>query len=295
MTTNLLVDLNNFVVSLRHSKFKPVTSARKKERFFKETLFLESLRSILFHASKLKASRLVIASDSKNCWRKDIYPEYKDNHKIDQIEDFYHQDTIDVLNLLADFFRDYTGAYVLSYPRAEGDDIIGVWVTESYGANNVILSTDRDYVQLVSDTTKLYSPVQGVYRETEDAGFDLFVKCIRGDKNDNIRSAYPKVRETVLKKAWENEIDFLNLVETVHPGGKVGDLLSFNASLIDLTAQPDAMRAGIVSLIENYVPAKYKESDVLRFMGEIGLKGGTADILSGREVLLRNSPVFRSQ
>ncbi len=84
----------------------------------------------------------------------------------------------------------------------------------------------------------------------------LFMKCIRGDAGDNIFSAYPKVREVKMKAAWEDRkdrgFDWNNLFlqtwtdydENDEPVTvKVMDKFIFNESLIDLTKQPDDIKA----------------------------------------------------
>jgi len=287
---NLLVDANNFVFSLRHTKLKP---GGAKQKFVKEFLFLESLSSLIKHAKMLKADSIVICSDSAKVWRRDIYPDYKANH-TGSIDDIYFSDTIDATNMLTWFLKNLTASYTLSHPRCEADDVIAVWCQESRNVENVILSTDKDFIQLIDERTTLYSPVQAVFRETEDAGFDLFVKCIRGDAGDNVRSSFPRVRMDRLKKAWDDDLEMLNLLETVRPDGvKVGDALSQNISLIDLSQQPDYIRDGILLEIESFVPNSFSLVKAMKFLGDNHLKE-RRDILDGSERIFRTAPVFRA-
>ena len=286
---NLVVDLNNLSFVIRHAK---LPSSGKKQPFAKEFIFIEVLKSIMFHAQARKANALVICTDSPRVWRRDIYPDYKANSSPN--DDIYHGDVVAAADMIAKFFREHTAAYVLAYPRAEADDVIAVWCQESYGCDNVVLSTDRDFVQLINHRTSVYSPAQNEYRKTDDPGLYLFIKCIRGDTNDNIRSAYPKVRETRLKKAWDDDLEMLNLLEVVRPDGqKVGDVLEFNASLIDLTRQPESMRAGIVDTIEAYSPSTYNDLSALSFLAKYKL--GDNNIFGGKSRLLSSRPIFRNK
>ena len=187
---NLVVDLNNLAFTTRHScGLKPVTNHRRKEKYVKEMIFRDCLSSIIFHSNKFSCNGLVVVSDSKNVWRKDIYPEYKGNK--DPSEDVYFNDVIEAIDMLIDFLTNYTCAYHLSVPRCEGDDLIGYWCINSENVENIILSSDTDYIQLVNEQTSLYSPAQNKFRETNDPQYDLFLKCMRGDKNDAIASAFP--------------------------------------------------------------------------------------------------------
>lgn len=294
MHHNLIVDVNNIVFSTKHGRLRPVKSASKKEKFAKESIFIYTLKSILFIARKLKVHSIVLMRDSPNIWRKDIYPDYKANH-TDHAEDFYYHDAIEAADMLCDFFRDYTCSWVFSYKRAEADDLIGVWCQESDGVDNTILSSDRDFIQLIDERTKLYSAPQDTFRETEDASYDLFVKCIRGDSGDNIRSAYPKVRETVLKAAWNDSVSMLNLVETTLPDGrKVGHELDRNISLIDLTQQPYHIRTGIENMFKTHIDTTtYSQLKAMKFFVDNSLRE-SCEVLEGLDRVLKKPPIFKS-
>lgn len=285
------MDANNLAFTTRHSiGLKPVTNHRRKEQFVKEKIFKECLGSIIFHSNKFSANGLVVVTDSKNVWRKDIYPEYKSNK--DPSEDVYYSDVIAAIDLLVEFLTNYTCAYHLSVPRCEGDDLIGYWCLNSQNVENIILSSDTDYIQLVSEQTRLYSPVQGKFRETNDPSYDLFLKCVRGDRNDAIESALPRVRESRLIAAWNDEVEMLNLLNEKRPDGRtVGDVLDLNAQLIDLSEQPIAIRKEIQDLILNYTPAKYDEIKTMKFFNDNNLKA--FNDLTRNAVVLRKPPIFR--
>lgn len=268
---NMVVDLNNIVFNTRFAKIKTPSSARRKETYVPELIFKDTLLAIVKHANMFKSDAIVIACDSRNVWRKDIYPEYKANRDH---ADVYYEETIEAANLLKTFFRECTNVAVLEVERTEADDVIAVFVQEcDDSVEKVILSSDRDFVQLIDDTTTLYSPAQEKWRETEDAEYDLFFKCIRGDMNDNIMSAYPRVWEKKLKEAWEDDYKMLNLMETIRKDGvKVGDAYSLNKNLIDLTAQPPNIRADIVKAIHSPIQRNFGELKMMKWLGTHGLK-----------------------
>jgi hypothetical protein len=115
----------------------------------------------------------------------------------------------------------------------------------------------------------------------------LFMKCIRGDAGDNIFSAYPKVRENKMKAAWDDRFDrgfdWNNLMlqtwtdydENDEPiEVKVQDKYKFNESLIDLTRQPDDIKA----LMDDVIVERVQKARVgnvgihmLRFCDKNGL------------------------
>lgn len=287
---NLLVDVNNFVFSFRHTKFGKEKKAR--EKYVVETLVMASISSILSYAKEFKATGLVLCSDSPKPWRRDVFPEYKANNTA-KYDDPYFEDVIKACNTVAEFFMTHSAAMVLKVPKTETDDIIAVWCQES-DSTNIILSSDRDYEQLVNDRTKLYSPIQKIWREPEDPSYALFLKGIRGDKSDNIRSAFPRVRESRLKKAWTDSLEMLNLLETVLPDGeKVGDLLDRNLRLIDMNEIPDNIREGILDAIDGYQAGVYSELRAVRFLSEVGIDNASG-ALRYKDSVLKRKPVFKS-
>jgi len=288
MKTNLIVDLNNITFITRH---KVIKGSQKNNYFVKEFIFREVLNNILKTAKKLKVDGIVITSDRKKVWRKDIYPSYKEN-RTGSIDDKFYDDTIQAIDMLKDFFTTKTSAYVLSVERTEADDIIAYWCKNSENVKNIILSSDKDFVQLLDGRTSLYNPMKGEFRESEDAEFDLFLKCIRGDSSDAIRSAYPRIRTTKLKEAWEDEYKKLNLFEHVRPDGvKVGDAYDLNKQLIDLTMQPDYIKEAIRNVIESYEPSSYMQLGAMKYLSDIGLKN-TSAIFEFKDGPISKPPVF---
>lgn len=288
---NLIVDLNNAVSVQRHGKLGRPKTRSSKERFAKETLFVNTLRSILHTARVTNSTQLVIVQDSRGLWRRELYPTYKVSEEVDKKEDFYQEDVIGATELLFEFFRDNTAAFAIDYPRAEGDDIIGVWCLYSE-TKNTIMSSDKDYIQLVSERNKLYYPTGREYRTTDDASYDLFLKCIRGDRSDKIRSVWSGIRETRLIKAWEDPIEMVNLMESTTPTGeKFKDLYNLNRSVIDLKEIPIDLRDGILDEIDRYVPSVYREMKSIKWVYDMARVDLTKDIIAGAPIF-RRSPSF---
>lgn len=281
---NLIVDLNNNVFSTRYSKIKTPGRNQRKEEYVTELIFKDMITYIAKFANENKANSILIACDSPHVWRKDLYAEYKgaSNH-----EDVYYDECIAAANLCKEFFRECTNSSVVEVPRTEADDIIAVFCQESEGVENIILSSDKDFIQLIDENTRLYSPTQKVWRESEDPDYDLFVKCIRGDKNDNVMSAFPRVYATRLEKAWNDPLEMQNLVETVRKDGvKVGDALDHNRSLIDLARIPDYIKNDIRAAITKPAQKAFGEFRIARFFTKNNLKKFN-DILTYKERPLR--------
>lgn len=263
----LIVDLNNIAFVTRFGALK----GQKDNRFVMEVITKETIGAILNAAKVTKSDSIVIACDSKNVWRRDIYPMYKEGRDIK--DDKFFQQTIDAIGKVKEFFDDYTAAKVIQVDRTEADDIIAVWCGATDN-ETVIFSTDKDFVQLIDDKTSLYNPTKKDYRTSDDPAFDLFVKCIRGDSSDAIRSAFPRVRLNKLEEAWTDPYKMSNIMETIRKDGKkVSEVYDFNKKLIDMDMIPDEICERIFEAILSYTGNdSFSEVKAMRFFGELGLK-----------------------
>jgi 5'-3' exonuclease len=235
---------------------------------------------------------VVFALEGKS-FRKSIYPQYKAHRAVavqaltesEQEENQLFWDTYDVFT---QFLREKTNCSVLRHPEAEADDIIARFIKLHPNDEHVIVSSDSDYLQLISDTVTQYNGVtnetitlQGYFKDNGKQVLNkdktpkllegtpeylLFKKIIRGDSGDNVFSAYPGVRE----KGTKNSVGILEAFEdrnaqgynwnnfmlqrwTDHDGKehRVKDKYELNKTLIDLNAQPQDIKDKVDAMIRS--------------------------------------------
>jgi 5'-3' exonuclease len=219
-------------------------------------------------------------------WRKDHYAPYKRNRQVtraamtqkEQEEDKLFWETFDKFK---EFVSTKTNCTVLQHPQLEADDLIAGFIQSHPNANHVIISTDSDFVQLIAPNVKQYNGVAetltthtGIFdkkgrpvvdsktkepKSIPDPEWLLFEKCIRGDTSDNVFSAYPGVRKIKMKEAFEdrnskgfawNNLMLQRWVDHEGKEHKVLDDYNRNVQLIDLTAQPTAIKTIIKETID---------------------------------------------
>ena len=190
-------------------------------------------------------SHIAAAFDvSRQTFRADRFPEYKAN-RVSTPDEFRGQIDItkEVLNAM--------GITALAEPGFEADDIIATLATqgEAAGYRVLVVTGDRDALQLVNaDVTVLY-PIKGVstlMRYTPDAVVEKYgltpaqypdFAALRGDPSDNL-PGIPGVGEKTAAK-WIVEYGSLQgLVDNVEEvRGKVGDSLRANLSTVVLNSE----------------------------------------------------------
>lgn len=155
-----------------------------------------------------------------------------------------------------DIIRTHTKIHVLSADQLEADDLVAGMVEKFPEDRIIILSADKDFIQLLkTPNVVLIDPDKDARRICDDVNWFMFLKCFRGDKGDNVINAYPRVRETRLKKAYEDEFERLTIMDEKYtsPLGteiRVGDLFNENKLLMDLTQQPPEIRQLIFDTID---------------------------------------------
>src|SRR6478735_4915277 len=192
-----------------------------------------------------KPSHVAAAFDvSRQTFRKEKYPEYKEGRSATP-DEFRGQIDITKEVLVA------LGITVLAEPGFEADDIIATLATqaEDAGYRVLVVTGDRDSLQLVSDDVTVLYPVKGVSeltRFTPDAVQAKYgltptqypdFAALRGDPSDNL-PGIPGVGEKTATK-WIVEHGSLQaLVDNVDTvKGKVGDALRANLSSVVLNRE----------------------------------------------------------
>jgi len=281
MSRFILVDFTNLYFRGRHTATR---SADLEDRL--GMAIHTTLASINKCWRLLNADHVVIALEGRS-WRRDHYPAYKAQRHAaraalspkDAEEDRLFWETLDQLK---DFFINKTNCTILQHPNLEADDLIAGWIQNHPNDSHVIVSTDGDFAQLLSNNVEQYNGVSGQLINLEgyfdekrkpvkdkktgeiksapDPAWLLFEKCMRGDVSDNIFSAYPGVREKGtknkigLREAFadrENKgYNWNNMMLqrwTDHNGveQRVLDCYNRNVLLCDLTAQPEEVKGQI--------------------------------------------------
>ncbi|ADO99323.1 ribonuclease Rnh [Cyanophage S-RIM44] len=180
----IIIDMNQIMISNLMAQLK---SDRLNEKLVRH-MVLNSLRSYEQKYGE-KYGEMVLAYDSKQYWRKQVFPYYKQNRKKDRQRSGHDWSSIfEVLNKIRDEIKEYFPYKVVEVLGAEADDVIST-LCKNKGPKELILilSGDKDFIQL--------HKYPGVYQYNpiakKNMGFDdphLFIKehIIKGDKSDGI-------------------------------------------------------------------------------------------------------------
>ena len=183
----IIVDLSQVMLSNLMMQIGNHTNAKIEENMVRH-MVLNSLRSYKQKFSE-EYGEIVIACDNTNYWRKQLFPYYKANRKKNQEKSELDWKAIfECLNKIRAELKEYFPYRVIDVETAEADDIIATLVGDAdYGTNILILSGDKDFIQLhVHDGVKQYDPVRKKWIQHAEPARYLAEHVLKGDSGDGV-------------------------------------------------------------------------------------------------------------
>jgi len=220
----------------------------------------------LFNCIKFnQPSRVVIAVDSHNSWRKDVYENYKENRKA--ARDAADIDFDAFWPILDDFIeqmkKTFKNLYIIKLDRCEADDIIAVVIKEESDKNTniVVISSDRDMVQLMKNkNVELFDPIKRKNVKSLNPERDLQIKIIAGDKSDNI----PAIKKRCAIRTANKMLDEGLEIYLADPEIKAN--YERNTQLIDFNCIPLEIVKQIKNTYINYVLEPIDGMNIIKFL-----------------------------
>ncbi len=173
------------------------------------------LRSLGYVIKLVRPTRVIVCFDGQGSStnKRYIYSEYKANRGINRVtnwDTFESQQeeseaiTTQLVRLI--YYLKQLPVDLLSIDKIEADDVIG-FITGKLEGEVTIMSSDRDYLQLVSDRVTIYSPTKKKFYDEDmvlkEYGVTpknfLTQKILLGDSGDNVPGVKGLGAKTMLK------------------------------------------------------------------------------------------------
>ncbi len=229
------------------------------------------LNSLRMYRSKYheEYGELVLCCDGRHSWRKEHFPQYKAARKTNREADKRDWTQIfGCLDTIKSELKEFFPYKYLEIDTAEADDIIGVLARRSGTERVMIISGDKDFIQLqVYKNVKQYSPITKKLIVDRDPAKYLKEHIMKGDSSDgvpNILSAdsciVDKIRQKPLSKkkieSWidQEPADFCNeeQLRNYHRNMKLIDLQFTPLDIVDQIGEqfdvtPQGKRSGLLN------------------------------------------------
>ncbi len=223
------------------------------------------LRSLAYSINMIRPTRTIIVFDGKggSNRRRKIFPQYKMGRKmsyrLNRAHDFLTREEeqkmmIRQLNRVVEYLE-CLPVNIINMENTEADDVIGYCSKHLFKDNKTtILSTDKDFLQLVDETTRVYSPTKKkMYDESkvfEEYGIHpknfLLFRMFDGDKSDGIPGVNGIGMKTLVKLFPFMETEEQYTLDDIYRSAETQknplcekvlqskDLLDLNKQLMDL-------------------------------------------------------------
>ena len=177
----------------------------------------------------------------------------------------------------------------LIHDGVEADDMIAIICRELKGIQKIIISSDKDFYQLLDDETIIYRPVQAVYKTKNNILEEFKIhpnnfalaRAVSGDKSDNLEGVPGAGLKTVAKRfpllSEDRDYSITDLVDCceevekplkVHTGIVENyDKILKNYKIMQLYVPSVSfqVRDLVKSAVENY-PKYYNKTEVVKMM-----------------------------
>jgi len=252
----LIIDLQQIAIANLMAQLGQHTNAQLQPDMLRH-LILNSLRSIRKKFGG-EYGEMVVATDNRHSWRKDIFPQYKASRKSGRAKSEMDWGMIfDTLAQLREELRDNFPYRVIHVDGCEADDVIGTLCEQfgnesdmAFGESILIVSGDKDFRQLQKyGNVSQYDPTRKKWITESDPRGYLREHVMRGDVGDGVPNVLsdddtfvnPEKRQTPLTaKKLKQLLDSTLMDRNVER----------NRTMIDLSYTPQRLKDEVIDQYE---------------------------------------------
>ena len=182
----IIIDMNQITLASVMMNFHMTKSEELEEDMIRHMI----LNSIRMYRTMFKEEygEVVLTYDSRHYWRREIFPQYKQNRKKGRENDSKDWDKIfGLLNAIKSEFKEILPYKYVEVYGAEADDIIGTLCKEYQDQKTMIVSGDKDFIQLQKyENVSQYSPI--TKKMVNGHNPDTYIKThiLKGDSSDGV-------------------------------------------------------------------------------------------------------------
>ena len=265
------------------------------------------LRSLSYIIKLIRPTRILIVFDGKggSQKRKKLFPDYKAGRafksKLNRRVEFTKEgdertSMVQQMSRLMEYLE-CLPVQTFSLDNMEADDVISYVANKGKFTRCTIMSTDKDFLQLVDDRINVYSPSKKKLYNTETLmeEYDihpenfLIYRMVDGDKSDNIPGVKGIGLKTLIKLYPEISTEAISLKELVSRDNRLSenlDILKRNFELMDL--KEILISGNAKQKILDFVEQKPNSLNSFKFR-QMYLEDGFSNEIQNLEVWLRES------
>lgn len=253
----IIIDMNQIALASVMMQLRLDETTQVNESMVRH-MILNSVRNYVmeFKSDYVQTDEdIILAWDSKHYWRRDLFPQYKASRKKNREKSNLDWNKIfEVTNKIRDEIKENLPYKSVEVYGAEADDIIAVITQSCYTKDVMIISSDKDFIQLHKENVKQWSPVTKKEVNGHDPNTYIKEHILKGDSGDGVPNVLspdhtftdglrqkPLGKKRIDKMINENIDDWNDEVKRNYQR---------NLKLIDLKNIPNNIESDIINAIE---------------------------------------------
>ena len=253
----ILVDLNQVMISNLMAQNRGNLSELPSKNAVRHSI-LNTIRA--FNVKfKDEYGEMVLCADAADPWRRDIFPNYKHQRRKGRVESQIDWDGL--FGIMSDIREEFITKLpykVLHVDKTEADDIIATLVAQQTEDLYLIISGDKDFIQLQHyGNVYQFSPLlKSFIGEQLDATVFLREQIIKGDRSDGVPNILSDddifLRDERQRPINKKRLEEWSNTDNIPLGSETRKYYDRNKRLIDLSMIPQNISESIINRYKNY-------------------------------------------
>ena len=253
----ILIDLNQVMISNLMAQNRGNLSELPSKDAVRHSI-LNTIRAFNIKFRE-EYGEMVLCADAADPWRRDIFPNYKHQRRKGRVESQIDWDGLfKIMSEIREEFINKLPYKVLHVDKTEADDIIATLVKQQTEDLYLIISGDKDFIQLQHyGNVYQFSPLlKSFIGEQVDATVFLREQIIKGDRSDGVPNILSDddifLRDERQRPINKKRLEEWSNVDNIPLGSETRKYYERNKRLIDLSMIPENISESVINRYKDY-------------------------------------------
>ena len=248
----ILIDLNQVMISNLMAQSRGDLSELPSKDAVRHSI-LNTIRAFNVKFRE-EFGEVILCADAADPWRRDIFPNYKHQRRKGRVESKIDWNGLfQIMSEIREEFSTKLPYKLMHVEKCEADDIIATLVAQRTEDKYLIISGDKDFIQLqhYGDVYQFSPLLKSFIGENQDATIFLREQIIRGDRSDGVPNILSDddifLRDERQKPINKKRLAEWSDIDNIPLGSETRKYFERNKKLIDLSMIPKEISESIIN------------------------------------------------
>ena len=258
----ILIDLNQVMISNLMAQSRGDLSELPSKDAVRHSI-LNTIRAFNVKFRE-EFGQVILCADAADPWRRDIFPNYKHQRRKGRVESKIDWNGLfQIMSEIREEFSTKLPYKLMHVEKCEADDIIAILVAQRKEDKYLIISGDKDFIQLqhYGDVYQFSPLLKSFIGESSDPIVFLREQIIKGDRSDGVPNILSPddhfVRGGRQQPITKKKLEEWSNLDNIPLGSETKKHYNRNKKLIDLSQIPLTIEENIINTFKNYkIPSR---------------------------------------